>query len=234
MTILKLKLTFLDEVLGTASNKRDIHERYIASKSQNQVKIEEEVLSVEEVVNNEMTVFSRDKDDRPIMWDYQIKGYIKEACGALRDLAGKDEVTGKKKKAITACGNLPAYKTKIDKNVFIYPRQIPFMNFDISDMGNCQRPLRADTAQGPRIALANSETIPAGATLDFEILCMNDDHVKAIEECLYYGLFKGTGQWRNSGKGRFDIDDIEYEQVSVTMLMDSDFRKKWKEALVNL
>lgn len=247
MTQLKFRIKFLDEILGTAPNNKIIHEEYIGSKAEDAPKIEEEVaaIGVDEKVNKEMTVFPRmvdgdkipitDKDGNfiPIMWDYQFKGFIKESCGALRDIAGKDEDTGKKKAAITACGKLTAYKTKIDKNVFVYPRQIPFTSFLITDMGDCQRPLRAETAQGPRVALANSETIPAGAEIELEILCMNDEHVAMVIECLSYGILKGTGQWRNSGKGRFDFEELSREELPVTALMDKAFRTKWKEALTS-
>ena len=38
--------------------------------------------------------------------------------------------------------------------------------------GHCERPLRAQTAQGERITLAHSETAPAGTTVDVEISYM--------------------------------------------------------------
>nr|DAT50795.1 MAG TPA: hypothetical protein [Caudoviricetes sp.] len=49
-------------------------------------------------------------------------------------------------------------------------------------MTECQRPLRAQTAQGERVSLANSEEIPAGSTCEFEITCMDDAHEKAVIE----------------------------------------------------
>ena len=49
----------------------------------------------------------------------------------------------------------------IDGLIFIAPRQIP-IKFD-GEMGICQRPLRAQTAQGERVALASSESIPASS-----------------------------------------------------------------------
>jgi len=36
---------------------------------------------------------------------------------------------------------------------------------------------------------------------------MDDGHEKLLREWLDYGQFKGIGQWRNSGKGRFEWAD---------------------------
>ena len=82
------------------------------------------------------------------------------------------------------------------------------MEFD-GEIGFCQRPLRAQTAQGERVALASSESIPAGATMTFEVKMMLDSHEKAIREMLDYGKLRGFGQWRNSGCGRFNYEILE-------------------------
>ena len=73
----------------------------------------------------------------------------------------------------------------------------------------CQRPLRAQTMQGERVALASSETIPAGSYVIFEIAMLLDSHEKAVIEALNYGTLRGFGQWRNSGKGRFHYEILE-------------------------
>ena len=96
---------------------------------------------------------------------------------------------------------------QIDGLVFVTPRMIE-IKFD-GEIGNCQRPLRGQTAQGERIALANSETIPAGATAEFTVHCMCDDDVELVKEWLEYGRWHGLGQWRNSGKGAFTYEIIE-------------------------
>ena len=75
-------------------------------------------------------------------------------------------------------------------------------------MGTCQRPLRASTAQGERIALASSETVPAGAECEFTIVCLVDNDIDLVKEWLEYGQFHGMLQWRNSGKGRFVWEEI--------------------------
>ena len=101
-------------------------------------------------------------------------------------------------------GKLSAYKKIIDGLIFVGPRQIPLTLS--GEMTECQRPLRAQTAQGERVSLANSEEIPAGSTCEFEITCMDDAHEKAVMEWLDYGKLRGLGQWRNSGKGRFTYE----------------------------
>lgn len=72
------------------------------------------------------------------------------------------------------------------------------------DIDYCQRPLRAQTPQGERIALAMSETVPKGCYIDVKITLLKDDLQAMVEQCLDYGKLRGIGQWRNSGKGRFE------------------------------
>jgi hypothetical protein len=76
-------------------------------------------------------------------------------------------------------------------------------------MNECQRPLRASTAQGERIALAHSETVPTGSWFDVEIKCLVDGYTKIVKEWLDYGELRGLGQWRNSGKGKFTYEILE-------------------------
>ena len=192
--VLKVKVTMFEEILGTASANPEIHEEFIASKAPDAPSREEEVAAIgaDEVFEKGMTVFPRGADGKPIAWDYQWKGFFKDACAALRKVPG------------TACGKIKAYKKEIDGLIFPQPRQIP-IEFD-GEIGICQRPLRGQTAQGERIALASSESIPAGATMTFDILMLCPEHEKAVREMLNYGQLRGFGQWRNSGKGRFTYE----------------------------
>ena len=194
---IKARLTFTEELLGTASNNPDIHSEYIASKAEDAMKIEEEVaaIGVEEVIEKSMTVFPRNAEGKPILWDYQIKGFFKDAAGCLRRVPG------------TKCSKVKAFKKEIDGLLFVSPRMIP-LNMP-SGLGTCERPLRASTAQGERIALANSETAPAFTSVEVEIMCMTKDMYDLAKECLDYGALRGIGQWRNSGKGRFCWEEIE-------------------------
>ena len=98
---------------------------------------------------------------------------------------------------------LTNYKKKIDGLIFVQPRKIPFVLPEGGEIGNCQRPLRADTPKGPRVALSNSETVPEGSTQEFDVMILKDDLEDTVREWFEYGELHGTGQWRNSGKGRF-------------------------------
>lgn len=203
MKKVNVKITFLEGILGTSSADPEIYTRFIGAKALDAVSVEEEVeaLGAENIVERGTTVFPRDDDGTPFLYDYQIKGFFKDACSMLSRLSEKDPETGKKKKAKNESGKLTAYKKVIDGLIFVEPRKIHLES--LGPVTICQRPLRAQTAQGERVALSSSEELPAGTTVTMTIICMDDSHWAAVEEWLNYGIFRGIGQWRNSGKGRF-------------------------------
>lgn len=196
MKEIKVKITFIEEVLGTSSNNPEIHDEFIASKAPDAMSRAEEVevLGVGEVVEKSMTVFPRTEDKKPFIWDYQLKGFFKDACGVL------------KKVSDTKSSKIKAFKKEIDGLIFVFDRKIPIQNY--GRIGECQRPLRAQTMQGERIALAHSETVPAGSFIICTIRCLKDDLMPAVREWLDYGELRGFGQWRNSGKGRFTWEEV--------------------------
>lgn len=190
---IKVHATFTEEVLGTASANTEVHSDYIASKAPDALSREEEIaaIGVDAVEEKAMTVFPRNESGNPIMWDYQIKGFFKGTCGFLRRVPH------------TKASALKSYKKVLDGLLFIKPRMVPLMIPEGMTIGNCQRPLRAETMQGERVALASSETVPAGTTIDFEVECLTKEIYDFVIEALDYGALSGMGQWRNSGKGRF-------------------------------
>lgn len=196
MKQIKVRITTTEEMLGTASAKPEIHSEFIASKAPDAPKMAEEVEAVgaEEVFEKTMTVFPK-VNGAPIMWDYQWKGFFKDTCSSLRKVTG------------TESSKIKAFKKEIDGLIFVEPRAIP-ITFE-GETGVCRRPLRGQTPQGERIALASSESIPAGATMEFTITCMLDNQEAAVREWLDYGKWRGIGQWRNSGKGRFTWEEIK-------------------------
>lgn len=197
MNTIKARITFTEDILGTASANPEIHREYIASKAPDAVSLEEEVeaIGVDGVAEKSMTVFPRDNEGNPILFDYQIKGFFKDATGVLRKVPG------------TKASKIKAYKKEIDGLLFVNPRMLP-MNLS-GPIGVCERPLRAQTAQGERVALASSESAPAGTTIDIEINCLTKDMYELAKECLDYGALRGIGQWRNSGRGRFRWEELE-------------------------
>lgn len=201
MKDIKVRITLTDEMLGTTSGNPDIHKEFIASKAPDAKSMEEEVaaIGVDAVEEKSMTVYPRLEDGTPFVWDYQIRGFFKDTCSALQRCKG-EEISKE------SC-SMKAYKKIIDGCIFVFPRKIP-VNLS-GDMGVCQRPLRGQTAQGERIALAASETVPEGSTMEFTVKCLSDAHEKAVREWLDYGQFKGLLQWRNAGKGRFNWEEIQ-------------------------
>lgn len=196
MKAVKVRLTFTEPVLGTSPANDEVYREFIGSKAPDAATVEDEVaaLGADAVAEKGMTVFPRMEDGTPFLYDYQIKGFFKDTCGGLRKVKG------------TESSKIKAYKKEIDKLIFPEPRCIP-IHFDGS-ITECQRPLRAQTMQGERVSLAMSEQIPAGATIEFTVVCLCDDHEKAVREWLDYGRYSGIGQWRNSGKGRFNWEEI--------------------------
>jgi hypothetical protein len=196
MKTLFVRITFTESVLGTSPSDADVYRNFIGAKAPDAVTVEEEIeaLGAEAVIEKGMTVFPRNDEGKPFIYDYQIKGFFKDACQMLKKVPGMKS------------GNLKAYKKEIDGLIFPCPREIVIQDAEI---GTCQRPLRAQTALGERVALAMSEEIAAGAWAEFEVTTLKDDLVDTIREWMNYGDLRGIGQWRNSGKGRFTWEELE-------------------------
>lgn len=194
MKEMKVRLTFIEEILGTASNDKELHAEYIASKAPDAISKKEEIeaIGVEGVIKKGKTVFPKDENGNPFIYDYQIKGFFKNAA-----------------KAFNYVKKLAAYKTKIDNLIFVNERKILLQIPEGKEMGNCQRPLRAQTPQGERVALANSDSCPEGTVIEFTVMSMVDDLMDNVEMWLDYGKLNGIGQWHNSGKGRFVWEKLD-------------------------
>ena len=109
MKILKIKVTTFEEILGTASSNPEIHEEFIASKAPDAPSREEEVAAIgaEEVFDKSLTVFPKDENGKPFAWDYQWKGFFKDACGSLRKVEKSE------------CGKIKAYKKYKDPYILV-------------------------------------------------------------------------------------------------------------------
>lgn len=236
MEEMKVRLTFTEDVLGTQAMDAEIHETFITNKGLEEAKAQlkkykdkggmsdDELNRLEQIIdeleattdekkreeleaiasdNNDndnekpvqgKTVFPKLEDGTPFLWDYQIRGFFKSAASAMSYVGGDHK--------------LQAYKKKIDLLVFINDRKIPLVMPEGGEIGNCQRPLRGQTAQGERIALADSESVPAGTTCEFTIRMLDKKLKKHVIDWLDFGQYNGIGQWRNSGKGRYTWTDI--------------------------
>lgn len=206
MDSMKVRLTLTEEILGTLPSDPEIYHTFIASKGMDVEEEDAQMAKTNEFLDDEecetekkrpetLTVFVRDDNGNPCVYDYLIKGFFKNANKALRN---SDDA---------ACKKLTAYKTKIDNLIFVCPRLIKLQTD--APVTYCERPLRAQTAQGERIALSASEALPAGTVLEFEITVLAKEMLTYVREYLDYGKFNGLGQWHNSGKGRFIWEEIE-------------------------
>jgi len=216
MKTIKAKITFVEPILGSTPNNKEIYSEFIASKAPDASTVADEIkeIGVDGVTEKGTTVFPGTMDGHPFVYDYQVKGFFKEACANKR--GDKSSYSSK----------LTNYKKKIDGNVFVYaPDLRPCVGGNNAwkklfienpfPMSLNERPLRAQTAQGERISLARSEQIDAGASFTCEIVILLDEMDDVVREWLDYGLYKGLGQWRNAGYGRFVWEEIKDSEGTV-------------------
>lgn len=197
----RVRIELLEPALGTTPLDEEVYDRYYKDKAMaaaektgvelTDADMDREKQDVEFAMDEgekKMTGWPRLEDSTPYLAGHMIRGFFKEACVALRTIEGTK----------SARKSMRAYKKNIDRWVFVRPHRIPWLNVD--NVSSLQRPLRASTPQGERVALANSETVPAGAMLEFELAVFGDviDEAQLLE-WLDYGQFKGLGQWRSSG-----------------------------------
>jgi len=203
-----VRATLINEMLGTAAADPAKHLPFVAGKSGDEAKIAEEMaalptLTAEEKIQLSLTTHYRDEQGNPMIWDYMVRGFLKAALFAQVEFG--PIVFGKKKIKISKYNN----KRVIDNQVFVFPRKLSFKMPENSEIKHVTRPLRAETMKGERVALATSEAVPAGTTVDFEIRSFEPELLPMIRDCLEYGQYKGLGQWRNSGCGTFSYEELK-------------------------
>lgn len=208
-----IKLTFTEELLGSAPLDHEVYTKYIETlKVKRKSMVEGEASDVEAEalpdVDRKGTGFHRIPVGFPnagdlFIYDYAIKGFFKEVGNILK-------VTQDQK----------ALRSKIDNYLFVNPRRIQIMGLSGAPLRApdriLERPLRAMTAQGPRVSLAMSELVNPGSSISFQIKIIDGSPIthpeRLIESCLEYGRdCKGFGQWRNGGYGRFDFK-LEFDK----------------------
>lgn len=207
---LKVRITYKTRLLGTSPNDPEVYTKWIASKAPDPTTIEDEILSVgvEKYEEKDTTVFRRDEDGTPFHYGYQWKGFFKEKMSFLRRVPH------------SASSKITAFLKGIDGLVFVSDGKIIIP--EGKEIGILQRPLRIK-GMNERVALATSEVIPVGSTEEITITCFLDDLHAALIECLNYGTWHGTGQWRNAGNGTFT-----YEVISDTYVKSSKSEDKPK------
>jgi hypothetical protein len=190
-----LKITMTGPLLGSQPGRDTPASDYLREKVRKEnpdANIEDEVNTLPEELQKGTTGFHKDEQGKPSLFNYQVKGMIKEAGSVLNGL-----------------NDTKGLKSKLDNLVFISPRFIPIQT--TKDITICERPLRAETPKGPRTTLARSEQIQEGAVIECQIEILQTTKTEINEDMLRtlldYGSKKGLGQWRNSGLyGQFEYE----------------------------
>jgi hypothetical protein len=172
---------------------KDTYTNYIADKKRDLAEEEIELLP-EDKEERGWTVFRQDENGI-LFLDYQIRGFVKEA---IKILGGKNF--------------LQAYATKVDN--WVYPDRRIYSKRDgkfiTEPDGFLERPLRAMTAQGPRVTLARSDKLNPGATLEFNLEVLEPGEKvfteAEIKKIFNIGKYSGLGQWRTGSYGRFSAE----------------------------
>ena len=204
---MKVQLTFIEPLLGTLSGNKEIAEEFINSKHPDGHSEEESEAHPDEELEKSSTIFARD-GDKLMLWDYQFKGFFKEACEQMINSGTmkKEDLKGPNN-SLRLTNYL--YKKTIDKQIFVMPRKIHLELPEGAKHEFIERPLRGQTMRGERICLARSESVPAGTSLEIEVVCLNVKLELFIEKWLTFGALFGMGQWRSSGMGRFVWQKID-------------------------
>lgn len=183
---LGIKIRLLEKLLGTVPKDKEIYTNFVLSKAPDKDLAEAE--SVQQIEEKGWTGFHQDENGL-FLFDYLVKGFLKAAATVLKDTL-----------------KIKNLKSKIDSHVFVFPRKI-YLNKETPD-GVFERPLRAETMQGPRVCLARSDYVKEG--VEFEIVIRVIPHKEispdTIQALLKYGALKGLGQFRNGSFGRFEFE----------------------------
>jgi hypothetical protein len=189
----------IDELLASAPANADVYRKFIESRARDEKPDESATLPAEQQERVGWSVFHQDETGL-FVFDYMLRGFLKEAASS---------VSGK---------TITAYKSKIDRFCFVYPRRIytnrngsiikPYSETQQTEH-YCERPIRAMTAQGPRVSLKRSNVLH-GVELTFEIwvlpLGQREITEKVLRSWLEYGQFQGLGEWRSGSYGRFTYE----------------------------
>jgi len=225
----KTKIKFIAPILGSAPPTPDIYERYLRKKLEKEIeKIEKRlqkkpdpvlqekleslreeyeripVLAEIEPHEEKLTVFYRDENNYPVIRAHQVLGFLKEVGNAFKDKIG-----------------IKNLRQKINYYVAVRPIEIPlFRDEDLTERitkpdGLFERPLRAQTLQGPRSSIAKSEKLNPLVYAQFEIhILPNKQGVneKLIKQLLDLGVYRGISQWSNSNYyGTFEVVEFKCE-----------------------
>jgi hypothetical protein len=191
----ELCFQFTQPVLGTIPKDRNVFENFLIDKGKtamDKTRAAEDVDRVPEEVESRGWTGFYEEDGHPVLMDYQFKGFLKNAGNVLKDSL-----------------KIKNLRSHIETSVFVNPRYIVLAEKPDDVL---ERPLRALTAQGPRVSLMRSDLINPGRLYSFELKVLEAGKVteEALRAILSYGELSGLLQWRNGGYGRFRV--VTFEQ----------------------
>lgn len=206
-----LQIVLTSEMLGTNPADPELFQKFIASRrEEGDPAVEKNDIPLKEEIERSMTVF-REIDNKFCIPAYMIKGFFKAAASAINAIPdGEDD------DAFDV--EIPkAFKKKINELIFVNSTDAKARDLLVlkkadgtplaaKDLQICTRPLRAQTAQGERVALSSSYTAPIGTIIEAEITLLTSSLENLVRNLLDYGQFSGLGQWRNAGKGQFTYE----------------------------
>jgi len=194
-TIIRTTVELTEKMLGTSPLDDEIYETFIKSKAPEEKDTGDEDAGLDE--DKGRTGFHVDNKHGLYVFDYWIRGFFKSSLESAM--------------ATGTIAKVPAYKKWIDRMLFVEPRKV-FLGLRVPD-GKLERPLRAPTPKGERVALASSDYIKEGRQFTFDVVILDNTkkiNEKLILELLPFGKYVGFGQWRGSGGyGRFDVVSTE-------------------------
>jgi len=214
LQVWEAEIEFLEPVLGTSPSDRSTWETFIRPLARQQYKQAEEAQVRQEYLDlatlrelakatevrdadadeadapppeRPLTVFFRDHGGL-FLWDYQILGHLKEMANMLKTELG-----------------IKNARAKLEQSVWVRPRRCHFTG--TVERAVVQRPLRAQTMQGPRVTIATSEAVLPGAHLVFRVAVLPHSEIKpgVVQKLLTFGEWRGMGQWRTGGWGRYRL-----------------------------
>lgn len=202
------RLTGISPLLGSQPADKEIRKNYIASKAPD-ADAENALLPEEDMTG--VTVFLRDGGSLCLM-GYVVNGYLKESIAAM-GLENGVKMPASKVDKYAFCKSVEPISTTGLETLHLRRGVDAITEPDRV----LERPLRGMTMQGPRIALASSELVDLPWSIEVKIALLENAGTKqskaltwdVIEDALAYGQFRGLGQWRNGGYGRFTVERID-------------------------
>lgn len=197
--VFAVKVTFIEPALGSTPRNKDVFAKFIDTKRREASPDGPEVENVEDREERGWTGYLRDEKGL-FVYDYTWKGFLKEAGASLREQGEHD---------------IAALKRKVGQHIHNEPRRIYLKSDDglflSEEHGVLERPLRAETMQGPRVSLVRSDMVLPGTTMSFDIVTLLPDVLgeEFLRGCFERGRYVGFGQWRTASYGRFTFEMTE-------------------------